>query len=101
MRPHLDNHDVIYEKPPNEKFIGTLELIHCNAALAISGAIKGTSKEKLYIELGLEYLRDRRWMQKLRLFHKIFNLHSPKYLYDIIPPVTRSYKTRNNKIPPF
>ena len=41
-------------------------------------------------------------MRRLCLFHKIFNLHSPKYLYDIIPPATRSYTTRNNKnIPSF
>ena len=31
-------------------------------ALAITGAIKGMSKEKLYDELGLENLKDRRWM---------------------------------------
>ena len=99
MRPHLDYCDVIYDKPRNEK---NLESIQYNATLAITGAIKGTSKEKLYNELGLEYLRDRRWMRRLCLFHKIFNLHSPKYLYDIIPPATRSYTTRNNKnIPSF
>ena len=51
----------------------------------------------MYNELGLECLRDRRWIWRLCLFHKIFNLHLPKYLYDIIPSVTRSYTTRNNK----
>ena len=102
MRPHLDYCDVIYDKPRNEKFLDTLESIQYNATLTITGAIKGTSKEKLDNELGLEYLRDRRWMRRLCLFHKIFNLHSPKYLYDKIPPATRSYTTRNNKnIPPF
>ena len=102
MRPHLDYCDVIYDKPRNEKFIDTLESTQYNATLAITGAIKGTSKEKLYNELGLEYLRGRQWMRRLCLFHKIFNLHSPKYLFDIIPPVTRSYTTRNNKnIPSF
>ena len=60
LRPHLDYCDVIYDKPHNEKFADTVESIQCNAALAITGAIKGTSKEKLYNELGLEYLRDRR-----------------------------------------
>ena len=60
LRPHLDYCDVIYDKPRNEKFIDTLESIQYNATLAITGAIKGTSKEKLYNEIGLEYLRDRR-----------------------------------------
>ena len=32
--------------------------------LAITGAIRGTSKEKLYQELGLESLEKRRWYQK-------------------------------------
>ena len=55
-----------------------------NVSLAIPDAIKETSKEKLYDELGQEYLRDRRWIQRLYLFLKIFNLKSPKYLYDLI-----------------
>ena len=38
-----------------------MESILYNAALAITGAIGGTSKEKLYQELGLESLRKRRW----------------------------------------
>ena len=31
-----------------------MESIQCNAALAITDAIRGTSREKLYQELGLE-----------------------------------------------
>ena len=45
-------------------FIDTLESIQYNATLSITGAIKETSKEKLCNELGLKYLRDRRWMQR-------------------------------------
>ena len=33
-----------------------MESIQCNAALAITDAIRGTSREKLYQELGLESL---------------------------------------------
>ena len=80
----------------------TLESIQYNATLGITGAIKGTFKERLYNDISLEYLRDRRWKRRLCLFHKICNLKSPKYLYDLIPPVTRSCATRNNKnIPSF
>ena len=60
LRPHLDYCDVIYDKPHKEKFTDTLESIQYNAALAITGTIKGTFKEKLCNELGLEYLKDRR-----------------------------------------
>ena len=34
-----------------------MESVQYNAALAITGAIRGTSREKLYQELGLESLR--------------------------------------------
>ena len=60
LRSHLDYYDVIYDKSRNEKFKGTLESIQYNATLTITDAIKGTSKEKLYNELGLECLRDKR-----------------------------------------
>ena len=76
----------------------TVESFQYNVALAITGAIKGTSKEKLCNELGLEYLKDRRWMRRLCLFHKIYNLKSPKYLYSLIPSVNRFYDTRNKEI---
>ena len=59
FRPHLDYGHVIYDKPHNEKFTDTVQSFQYDAALAIMGAIKGTSKEKLYNELGLEYLKDR------------------------------------------
>ena len=39
--------------------------IQYNAALAITGARRGTSREKLYQELGLEPLLKRRWYRKL------------------------------------
>ena len=36
------------------------------------------------------------------LFHKIYNLKSPKYLYNLIPSVNRFYDTRNNtNVPSF
>ena len=60
LRPHLDYWDVIYDKPHNKKFTDTIESFQYNVALAITGAIKGTSKGKLYNKLGLEYLKDRR-----------------------------------------
>ena len=60
LRPHIDYCDVIYDKSYNEKFTDTVELFQYNVALAMTGAIKGTSKENLYNEIGLEYLKHRR-----------------------------------------
>ena len=53
MRLHLDYSDVVYDQPSNDGFSISLETVQYNAALAITGAIKGTSREKLYQELGL------------------------------------------------
>ena len=39
--------------------------------IAITGAIQGTSPERLYRELGLESLTDRRWIQKIVFFIKL------------------------------
>ena len=56
MRPHHDCGDVIYDQHYNNSFHQKLESIQYNAALAITGAIKVPSREKLYQELSLESL---------------------------------------------
>ena len=63
VRSHLDYGDIIYDQPQNESFCNKLESIQYNAALAITGAIQRTSKTKLYKELGLEFLKSRRWFR--------------------------------------
>ena len=71
------------------------ESLQCNAALAITGAIRGTSKEKIYQELGLESLQQRQWYRKLCLFFKVYKNQCPKYLLDTIPQSICQYRTRN------
>ena len=56
---HLDYGDIIYDQSYNTSFHQRLELFQYNSALAITGAIRGTSKEKLNNELGLESLLNR------------------------------------------
>ena len=53
-RAHLGYEDILYDQAYNMSFYQKLESIQCNACLAITGAIQGTSKEKLYQEIGLE-----------------------------------------------
>ena len=50
VRPYLDYGDNIYTQSNNESMISKLESVQYNAALAITGAIKGTSRSKLYKE---------------------------------------------------
>ena len=73
IRPHLDYGDIIYDQAYNLFFHQKLESIQYNAALALIGAIRSSSREKLYRELSLETLQLRRWYKKLRCFHKIYN----------------------------
>ena len=70
--------------------------------LAITGAIRGTSKKKLYQELGLESLQLRCWSRKLGMFYKIYENKSPQYLFKLIPEKSHAYATRNvDNIPCF
>ena len=73
VRPHLDYGDILYDKPNNENFQNKLEKVQYRACLAITGAIQGTSRTKLYDELGLHSLIKRRWCNKLIFFYKIVN----------------------------
>ena len=66
-----------------------------NTALAITGAIKGPSREKLYLELGLEYLYQRRWAGRLCLLYKVFSTGQPSYIYDLLPSMRRSHRLVN------
>ena len=98
VRPHLDYGDIMYDQTFNESFHERIESIQYNAAISITGAIRGTSSEKLYQELGLESLRSRRWLRKLCLFYKIYKNKSPSYLYNLIPDRVKFYSTRSSQI---
>ena len=96
IRPHLDYADVIFDKPSNATFSNRIESAQYNAALAITGTIRGTSKEKLYQELGFETMKERRWLQRLCCFYKILNNQAPAYLYSLLFPLNTHYNTRKH-----
>ena len=96
--------DVVYDGAFNESFHKNLESIQYSAVVAITGATRGTSSDKLSQELGLESLKLRRWLRKLCLFYEIFHEKSPSYLFQLIPPNNNVYATRSsqsNKISSF
>ena len=101
IRPHLDYEDILYDQTCNNSFHERLESIQYNAALAITGAIRGSSREKRYQELGFESLQQRRWYRKLRLFYKIVKNQSPNYLFELIPTARQAYMTRCKKSIPL
>ena len=96
VRPLLDYADVIYDQPSNTSFSKKIESVQYNAALAKTRATKGSSCEKLYQELGLEYLYQRRWARRLFVLCKVFSTGQPSYIYDLLPPMRRSGRHVNS-----
>ena len=95
IRPHLDYGDIIYDQPLNESLSNRIESVQYKAALAITGAIQGSSRKKLYQELGLEHLHQRQWMRRLCLFYKVFQSKVPNYIHSLIPSMRTSARPPN------
>ena len=98
VRPHLDYCDIIYHIPGKIREtteldsslslhyqMNILEKTQYQAALAVSGAWKGTSRTKIYDELGWETLDQRRMFRRLTQFYKIMTGLTPEYLRIPIP----------------
>ena len=105
VRSHLDYCDIIYHIPShlNQAPLGVslnslmekVERIQYQAALAISGAWRGSSRSKIYEELGWESLSDRRMGRRILQIHKILNNKTPSYLSDKLPPNSRTLFSGN------
>ena len=95
VRPHLDYGDVLCDKAFNNSFHAKIESIQYNARLAITGAIRTSSREKVYKKLGLESLQLRRWYRKLCLFYKVFKNEHLKYLFNLISVRSTPYAVGN------
>ena len=96
IRPHFDYGHVIYDQSYNDSFHAKLESYQYKAALAMTGAIKRLSIEKLYQEIGIEHLHSKCWFRKLCLFYKKIKNKSPPYLFNLIPISSRLHTTRNS-----
>ena len=101
MRLPIDYGDIIYDQPQNESFCKKLESIQYKAAPAITGAIQGTSCEKIYQGLRLESLKSRRWCKRLSCMFKIMNNEATNYLLNLVPKIQHTSTTRNNHIPNY
>ena len=80
-------------------FMDKLESVQYSAALAVTGTCRGTSREKLYAELGWESLYSRRWSRRLTLFYEILNDLTPWYTKEPIPPLQQpNYSLRDQDV---
>ena len=82
-------------------FCKKLESVQYKAALATTGAIQGTSRDKIYQELGLESLKSRRWYKGRSRIFKMIKEEAPNYLINFAPKCETNARTRNNSIPTF
>ena len=71
-----------------------MQSIQYNSYLIVTGAIRGTSKEKFYQELGLESLQLCRSYRKPSLFYEVFKNKHPKGPFNLISVRSTSYGTR-------
>ena len=101
LRPLIDYGDIIYDQPQNDSFCEKPESVQHKAALAITGIMQGTSREKIYQELGLESLNSRRWYKRLSCMLNIMKGETPNYLINLVPKCETNTRTRNNSIPTF
>ena len=97
IRPCLNYRDIIYDRAYNTSFHQDNESIQYNATLAIMGAVRETSREKLYEELGFESLQERHWYRKLCCLFKIINNQSPEYLFQLILCLNTRYFSQNSE----
>ena len=98
VRPHLDYEDLIYHKDDPEVSISStkrLDSVQYTAALAVTGAWKGTNKSKLLDKLGWEYLHDRERYRRLTPFFQTSQGDAPEYMTAPIPqPKHLNYSLR-------
>jgi len=108
IRHHFDYGDIIYHIPhklndfdrtlSQAAVMESIEQVQYRAARAITGTWKGSSRDKLYDELGWETLSYRRWLRRLLLMFKIHNNMTPSFLKDNITPGRPSFNRINNQL---
>ena len=81
--------------PSNATFVSKIESVQYNAALAITGVIRGLSLEKLHQELRLEYQHYRCWMRQLCFFYNVLSNEVPKSIYDLISLIRHPFRNSN------
>ena len=94
----LDYVDVIWDNY-SLKLAEELESLHLDAIRTIIGAVRGTSHQKLYSESGFTTLRERRFIHKIIMYHKIVQGNTPTYLKEHLPPLVSTTNPYHRRRP--
>ena len=101
LRPLTEYGDIIYDHHLNESFCEILESVEYKAALAITCAMPGTSRDKICCELGLQSFKSRRWYKRLSCMFKIMKKKAWNYFINLIPKCEAAIRTRNINFPTY
>lgn len=100
IRPDLDHGDVSYDQPFKAPFSSKIESVLYHAAVAVTGANKGSSRDKLCQDVSFEYLCHRIWMRRLYLLYKVFSTKKPSHTLNLRPQI-RHYPRHPNTVNSF
>ena len=87
IRPHVGYGDVIWNSC-YDCDSALLDSVQCEAARLVTGAIKGTSSERLSKELAWESLSSRRKLHQQSQVYKIVKNLAPYYLSELLPKLS-------------
>ena len=85
VRPLMDYADAVWNGCSDIES-DLLDSVQYEAGKIVTGAMKGTGRQRLMCELGWEELKTRRAIHKLTLYFNIVNSLTPQYLRDFLPP---------------
>ena len=69
-----------------------IESAQYNAALVITWSLRELSKDKLYLELDLDSLKNIQWFKCLCCLYKIVSTKMRPFLFEILTPLQRSQR---------
>ena len=103
VRPHLDYENILYDQTYNSSFHEKQISVQYNACLALTGAIRGSSKDKnisrtwFWVPSGLSLVRKTLYINFVHktFFYKVLNNEHPQYLFHLILVRSKLYSTRN------
>ncbi len=94
VRSCLEYADIVWDGC-DETDNDLLEQPQYEAARLVTGAIKGTSRERLLNEVAWVKLKERHTYHKLKIIYKILNNLAPSYLQELCPVQVRSITVYN------
>ena len=100
IRPILEYGNLIWDNCTNEES-DLIESVQYEAARIVTGMRRGTSRLKLYNELGWDSLRERRKKQKLIFVYKSLNGYLPSYISEHIISCINTDDNYNIRNPRF